>query len=156
MAYEPTYTITQAILKNVGDIEGSREVIEHAALVPAWEAQFRKDALQRTVHHGTHLEGNELSKEQADRLVAVEATVPEAAAAAAGIVARDRDIQEVINYRKVMGWIDQLGETGNEKVSLTADLLKQVHALTTTRILPEPEQGQYRKVQVVIKNFEDG
>lgn len=154
--YEPTYTITQTILKNIGMIEGSREVIEHAALVPAWEAQFRKDALQRTVHHGTHLEGNELSKEQADRLVAVEATMPETAAVAAGIVARDRDIQEVINYRKVMEWIDQLGINGSEKISLSTDLLKQAHRLTTARILPETEQGEYRKVQVVIKNSKTG
>jgi Fic family protein len=156
MAYEPTYTITQAILTNIGAIEGSREVILHAALVPAWEAQFRKDALQRTVHHGTHLEGNELSKEQADRLVAVEATVPETAAEQAGIVARDRDIQEVINYRKVMGWIDKLGIDGSEKISLGTDLLKQAHRLTTERILPETEQGEYRKVQVVIKNSKTG
>ncbi len=154
--YEPTYTITNTILRNIGSIEGAREVVEHAALVPAWEAQFRKDALERTVHHGTHLEGNELSKEQADKLVAVEATHPETAAQQAGIVARDRDIQEVINYRKVMEWIDQVGASYGQKIVLDATLMRQLHALTTERILPETEQGQYRKVQVVIKNSRTG
>jgi Fic family protein len=154
--YEPKYSITQNILKNIGSIEGSKEVVEHAALVPSWEAQFRKDALERIVHHGTHLEGNELSKEQAERLVAVEATQAEAAAAAAGVVGRDRDIQEVINYRKVMAWIDQLGTAGSEGVDLKAELLKQLHKLTTEKILAEEQQGEYRKVQVVIKNSQTG
>jgi len=154
--YEPTYTITQTILKNIGQIEGSREVIEHAALVPAWEAQFRKDALWRTVHHGTHLEGNELSKEQAERIVEVEATTPDAAASQAGVVARERDVQEIINYRKVMEWIDQIGTSQKETTQITADVLKQIHQLTTERLLPESEQGDYRKVSVVIKNSRTG
>ncbi len=154
--YKPTYTITNSILTNVSAIEGSRAIIENAALVPAWEAQFRKDALERTVHHGTHLEGNELSKEQAQRLGEVQATQSDIAAAAAGIVARDRDVQEIINYRKVMTWIDQLGTVGNQRVTLNAELMKQIHSLTTERILPETEQGQYRKVQVVIKNSRTG
>jgi Fic family protein len=144
------------MLRHVGWIEGSRAIIENAALVPAWEAQFRKDAIERTVHHGTHLEGNELSKEQAVKLVDVQATQPALAAQAVGIVARDRDIQEVINYRKVMEWIDQVGNVGNSKIALNGALLKQIHTLTTERILPETEQGQYRKVQVVIKNSRTG
>jgi len=154
--YKPTYTITNAVLTNVGLIEGSRAVIENAALVPAWEAQFRKDAFERTVHHGTHLEGNELSKEQAELLGGIESTQSAIAAQAAGIVARDRDVQEVINYRKVMGWIDQLGIVGNQQVVVSSELMRQIHQLTTERILPEAEQGQYRKVQVVIKNSRTG
>jgi Fic family protein len=154
--YEPKYSITNAILKNIGSIEGSREVIEHAALVPQWEAQFRREALERTVHHGTHLEGNELSKEQAERLVGVEETHSELAAAQAGIVARDRDVQEVINYRKVMEWIDKIGISGSKNIQLDAELLRQVHKLTTDRLLPDVEQGAYRNVQVVIKNSKTG
>ena len=36
----------------------------NAPLIPAWEAKFRKDAMERMVHHGTHLEGNRLSGEE--------------------------------------------------------------------------------------------
>lgn len=154
--YEPRYTITQQILKQIGAIEAARELIEHAALVPAWEAQFRQDALERAVHHGTHLEGNELSKEQANKLVAVEETSVDAAASRAGIAARDRDIQEVINYRKVMKWIDQLGLSGKDTVVFDEGLLKELHRLTMERLLDETDQGQYRQVQVVIKNSKTG
>lgn len=154
--YEPQYTITQSILKNIGLVEGAKEVIEHAALVPAWEAQFRQEALLRAVHHGTHLEGNELSREQADKLVAVEGTQVAEAAIQAGITAKDRDIQEVINYRKVMKWIDQLGLAGGATLVFDESLLKELHRVTTERLLGEADQGKYRQVQVVIKNSKTG
>ncbi len=154
--YEPKYSISQKILRQVGLIEGSKEVIEHAALVPAWEVQFRKEALERTIHHGTHLEGNSLSKEQANRVVAVEATRVEAVAEEAGITAKDRDIQEVINYRKAMTWIDQIKQNRNQQVVLDAALLKEIHKLSMERLLSAEEQGVYRQVQVVVKNSKTG
>ena len=86
----PKYTITNKILKDIGIVEASREVIMHAPLIPAWEAKFRKEAIERTIHHGTHLEGNPLSSEEVrDVLEGTE------------VIARDRDVQEVINYRNV-------------------------------------------------------
>ncbi len=154
--YEPVYRITHTLLKAVGLIEGARELIEHAALVPAYEAQFRKEAMERTVHHGTHLEGNELSKEQAQKIVAVAETRVEGAVQRSGVTAKDRDIQEVINYRKVLTWIDQQEGKTTETVKLNADLLCELHKLVTERILPEEEQGAYRQVQVVVSNSKTG
>ncbi|MDP2585419.1 MAG: hypothetical protein Q8P29_00905, partial [Candidatus Levybacteria bacterium] len=95
--YTPKFTITNNILKNIGIIEASREVIDHAPLLPYYEKQFRQDALVRTVHYGTHIEGNELNLDQAEKVLAGQ-----------DVVARDRDIQEVINYRKAMDFISEL------------------------------------------------
>ena len=66
----PKFTITNSILKNIGIIEASREVIINAPLIPAWEAKFREEALVRTVHHGTHIEGNELNFTEAEKVLA--------------------------------------------------------------------------------------
>ena len=96
--YVPRFTINNSILKNIGIIEASREVIDHAPLLPYYEKQFRQDALVRTVHYGTHIEGNELNLDQAEKVLAGQ-----------DVVARDRDIQEVINYRKAMELIEDLG-----------------------------------------------
>lgn len=150
--YEPRYIITHNILKHIGKIEAAREMVEHAALVPSFEAQFRQEALNRTIHHGTHLEGNELSKEQAEKIIILGESQAEKAAEKAGIVGRDRDIQEVINYRKVMEWIDELRIGGKKEVEISEEVLKKIHSMTTYRILPEEERGKYRRVQVVIKN----
>lgn len=154
--YEPRYSITNKMLKFIGSVDAAREVVENAALVPAWEAQFRSQALSRNVHHGTHLEGNELSKEQAERLIVMKENQAEVAAEKAGIVGRERDVQEVINYRRVMEWIDEHGVHGHKKFRIDEKLLKALHELTSYRVLPEEERGEYRKVQVVVKNSRTG
>lgn len=140
--FVPKYTITNTILKNIGLIEASREVIQHAPLLPFYEKKFQKDALIRSVHFGTHIEGNELSLSQAEKVVMGQQ-----------IIARERDIQEVINYRKVMEFIDEWGE---EKKEITEDLLLQIHLFTVEKILPPETAGVYRKTQVVIRSNQTG
>jgi Fic family protein len=154
--FEPRYIITHQMLKSIGSIEGSREMVENAAIVPAFEVQFRREALNRTVHHGTHLEGNELSKEQAAQVMGVGETLAERAAQKAGIIGRDRDVQEVINYRRVVEWIDELGVKGRQTIVPSEQLLKDIHDIVTYRILPEDQRGQYRQVEVVLKNSRTG
>ena len=67
--YAPKFSITHKILKNIGNIEASREVIDKAPLLPYYEKQFKDDALVRTVHYGTHIEGNELNLYQAEKVI---------------------------------------------------------------------------------------
>lgn len=142
--YSPRYTITNKILKNIGLIEAAKEVIDHAPLLPYYEKKFQNEALVRSVHYGTHIEGNELNLSQAERVVMGQ-----------HVVARERDIQEVINYRKVMEYIGELGQQA-DSVAIDEMLLKQLHALTVTKILPEETSGIYRKTQVVIKSSQTG
>jgi len=94
--YQPKFTITNNILKSIGKIEACRELIENAPLVPAYEAKFRQEAIIRTVHHGTHIEGNPLDTGE---VVAV--------LEGKEVEARDRDIQEILNYRNVLKFIDR-------------------------------------------------
>ena len=124
----------------MGIIEAAKEVIENAPLVPAWEARFREDALVRTVHHGTHIEGNELSISEAERLLA-----------GAKIIGRERDIQEVLNYRNVLKFIES-----HDNTDISEETLKHIHELTVHRILPDDAIGAYRKTQVVVKNSQTG
>ncbi len=138
--YTPTFSITNKLLKTIGTIEAAKEVIENAPLVPAWEARFREEAIVRTVHHGTHIEGNELNLTEAERVLA-----------GAKIVGRERDIQEVLNYRNVLKFIE-----GFDKQEITEETVKHIHSLTTYRILPEETVGEYRKTQVVVKNAQTG
>jgi len=145
--FVPKYTITNKILKDIGIVEASKEVIMHAPLVPAWEAKFRREAMERTVHHGTHLEGNALSSEEVkDVLEGTE------------VVARDRDVQEVINYRNVLKFIDavqaQIGSSG--AYNFTLETILEIHRLTTEKILPEQSTGKFRLRQVVIRNTKTG
>lgn len=138
--YQPQFIITNKILKTIGIVEAAKEVIENSPLVPAWEAKFREEAVVRTVHHGTHIEGNDLSKNEAEKVLAGHT-----------IVGRERDIQEVLNYRNVLKFI---GDFQGKKIS--EEVIKHLHALIAYRLLPEDQVGEYRKTQVVVKNAQTG
>lgn len=139
--YTPAYTITNKILTNIGAIEASKHVIDTAPLLPYYEKKFQNDAIVRAVHHGTHLEGNELNLSQAERVMLGQQ-----------IIARERDVQEVINYRSVMDKIGELAEDEGKKRIFDAELIKKMHLLTVTKILDPERSGEYRKTQVVVKN----
>lgn len=145
--YSPRFTINNEILKNIGIIEAAREVIDNAPLLPYYEKQFQQDAIVRSVHHGTHIEGNELDLSQAERVLMGE-----------NVVARVRDVQEVINYRRVM---ELITETQNQELrtqdnKIDEELIKKIHRLTVARILSEEQCGVYRSTQVVIRNSQTG
>ncbi len=139
--YEPKFSITNKILKNIGIVEAAREVIINSPLVPAYEKKFREEAIVRTVHHGTHIEGNELN-------------ITEAAQVLKGqpIVGRDRDIQEVINYRNVINFLDFVATGEVSQGKITQGVVKKIHALAVDKLLPIEQCGEYRKTQVVVKN----
>jgi Fic family protein len=149
--YEPKFTITNIILSNIGLIEAAREVVENAPLVPVYEAGFVKDAVARTVHHTTHLEveGYGLSINQAKRVIEGEK-----------LLARERDVQEVINYRNVVRYIENQGDKeskgGQKRVDYQESMLKEINRLACHRIIADERSGQYRDTQVVLRNSATG
>lgn len=139
--YSPKYSITNKILKNIGLVEACREVIDNAPLVPAYEKKFREEAIIRTVHHGTHIEGNELNITEAEQVIKGNE-----------VVGRDRDIQEVLNYRNVLMYLDNIGRGEETGGKITEDVIKKIHGLTVEKIMASDVSGIYRKTQVVVKN----
>ncbi len=138
--YTPKYIITNKILKYIGIIEACKEIIDHAPLLPYYEKEFQKEAMVRSIHHGTHIEGNELNLTQAEKVMMGEQ-----------VVARQRDIQEIINYRKVMEYIGNVQKETSTK-ELDEWFVKHLHKMVVEKILPLERCGIYRKVQVVVKN----
>lgn len=150
MSYSPKYTITNRLLSLVGSVDAAREVITTAPLVPAWERKFQNEARLRTIHHGTHLEGNNLNLDEVEKIVAQSPSGES--------LARERDIREIINYREVMDYIDllknELSNSPNPK--LNEAMLKEIHHKTVAGILSETEAGHYRTLRVVIRNTTTG
>lgn len=150
--YRPQFTITNNLLTYITRIESAKAMIDHAPLVPAWEAKFRDDAFTRTVHYGTKIEGNDLTKEQAQQIVRLKDDIDSnEIAQKAGIIARDRDIQEVINYRNVINWIETQRTSDVSKI-FTEDTLKTLHKLTIARLIDENYSGKYRDKQVIVQS----
>lgn len=147
--YSPSFTITQKLLKDIGIIEGAKAVIETAALLPAWEVKFKDEAEVRSLHYGTHVEGNELNIDQVKKVVEGK-----------DVVARERDIKEVINYRKVIDYLEnktnEANKTNKARDLYDEDTFKQLHKLTVAGIMPEEQVGKYRSVSVVLRDVLTG
>ncbi len=136
--YSPKYVISNKILKNIGAIEASKEVIESAPLVPTFQKQFQTDAVIKTVHHGTHIEGNDLTLLQTKKILE-----------GGEVYGRPRDIQEIINYRNVVTLLDELAF---KRGGYEPDMLKEIHKLTVEKIVSPEKVGVFRTSQVVIKD----
>lgn len=153
--YSPKFTISNKILQNIGVIEACREVVNNAPLIPAYEKKFRDEAAMSTIHHGTHIEGNELSFTQAEDVLGGK-----------NIVAGERDIQEVINYRNVLKYLDmeimEIGENGRvkgkekEKIIYTEKQILKIHNIVMEKLVPDEQRGHFRKVQVILRNAQTG
>ncbi len=140
--YQPKFTINNQILTNIANIVAAKEFIESAPLIPAWEAKFRREAIERTVHHGTHLEGNKLNMEQAKEVLD-----------GRQILAKQDDIQDIINYREVLGYIDSVAK---KEGKLTEEVLLKIHSLTVDKLLPDDQKGRFRTQQVYVTNSRTG
>ena len=157
--FSPLFTINNQILKNIGIIEAAKAIIDEAPLIPAYEKQFQQEAIVRTVHYGTRIEGNDLTYQEVAKLVE-----------GRQVTATERDIQEVINYRNVITYLEEIWATYDAALPLPEEkfnaninpkdrlfffsetIVKKIHELTTTKIIPETEVGKYRRQQVVLKN----
>ena len=118
-------------------------MIRHSPLLPLWEKRFKEDAIVRSAYHGTHIEGNPLQKEDAKDILLGK-----------DVIGRPRDIQEIINYRKVIEYIDE--EVGKKIEKITELIIKKIHRITTDKILTPETAGEYRLKQVIVKNSETG
>ncbi|PIU71795.1 hypothetical protein COS80_01270, partial [Candidatus Woesebacteria bacterium CG06_land_8_20_14_3_00_39_27] len=114
------------------------EIIESAPLVPTFQKQFQTDAVIKTIHHGTHIEGNDLTYLQTKKILEGQE-----------VYGRPRDIQEVINYRNVITLLDELAF---KRGGYEPDMLKEIHKLTVEKIVSPEKIGVFRTSQVVIKD----
>jgi len=105
--FSPLFTINNQILKNIGTIEAAKAIIDEAPLIPAYEKQFQQEAIVRTVHYGTRIEGNDLTYQEVAKLVEGHQ-----------ITAGERDIQEVINYRNVVSYLEEIWATYDAGLAL--------------------------------------
>jgi len=135
--FKPNFKITNKIINHIADISAARELILNAPLLPQWEVKLRKEAIVKMAHHSTSIEGNPLTLEQVMNLLAGKE-----------IAAWEKDKREVLNYVKVLEYIDRLGEEGVKHIS--EKIILKIHQLTTEGILSEGQSGCYRNVPVAV------
>ena len=126
--YKPKYRISNRILKNLNRISAAHNLIINAPLIPKWEAKLRKEAMIRSAHFSTSIEGNKLTLEEVKAIFEGKE-----------VYARPRDKQEVLNYRKVLEFID-------EEPEVTIATIKEINRINLEKI-DRRNGGKFRKVQ---------
>lgn len=137
--YSPNYSITPSILKNISQIEAAKAVINTAPLLPLYERQFKTEAVARRVHFSTAIEGNYLKLKEVKQIISKEGEE---------VIGRQRDIQEVINYRDVVAFIEK-------QPKLNQETIFAIHKTILKNIMDD-QSGSYRTENAVTVNYSTG
>jgi Fic family protein len=136
--FQAKFTYNQRIVNNLLKITQARDIILNAKIIPKWEISLRREALIRSAHSSTAIEGNKLTLEEVSQL-----------ALGRKIMATRKEKQEVLNYLNVLQNIQDYQNDGK----VTEKLLLKLHKDITKETLDLPsDEENYRKVQVVVGN----
>ena len=141
---EPRFTITNAIAAALTVIERARGFLEAARLSEAWIERMSQRALLLEAHHTTHIEGTQLTLDEAERVWAGE-TVDGA---------NREDVRELLNYRDAFELVSEYLESGDP---ITEGLIREIHKRLVAGVRGGSAQpGSYRMVQNYVANSRTG
>jgi Fic family protein len=139
-AFAPRFTITNAITAGLTAIERARGFLEAATLSEEWLRRMSQRALLLEAHHTTHIEGTQLTIEQAERIWAGESV--------AG--ARPDDVRELLNYREAFHFVSEYLESGEP---VTEGLIREIHRRLVEGVRGgQGAPGAYRTIQNFVVN----
>lgn len=140
--WNPRYTITSQIARELMQIESAKAIVEHIALPPAVEARLRERARLRSTHYSTFIEGNRLTLTEARQVVKQREV---------RFHGRERDVAEVRHYWQALVRIEELAAG---QAPVTELFMRRLHAMIEhgSRAKPTP----YRDGQNAIRDSLSG
>lgn len=140
--FRPNFRYTEKIVGNLTLIAQARAIISNSPLIPKWEVSLRREALVRSAHSSTAIEGNPLSFEDVSAL-----------AAGREIMVHRKDKQEVLNYLEAL---ERMPDLAKRAPFSSKDLLG-IHKFVTKDTLENPQdEGAFRNRQVFVGNRATG
>jgi len=136
--FQPNFKYTHRIVNLLSEISAAREVILNSPLIPKWEVALRREAIIRSAHSSTHIEGNRLNLEQVSELEK-----------GRKITATRKDRNEVLNYLSVLRKIDTLVK--GKKLTVD-DILRMHRKVTKGTLVLSEDSGAFRTRYVVVAN----
>ena len=135
--FEPQFTYTDKIVNYIAEIASAKEVISNAKIIPLYDTQLKQEALIRSSHYSTSIEGNPLNLDEVETLIKNNQEPTTKAE------------QEVLNYFNVLNHLDQYSDE-----IITCDTILSVHKDLTKDLLRNPEyDGKFRDTRVFIGNL---
>jgi Fic family protein len=142
--FAPRFTITNRITAALTTIERARGFLEAASISEGWVRRMSQRALLLEAHHTTHIEGTQLSVEQAEQVWAGH----EVEGADAD------DVRELLNYR---GAFDLVSAYLSSGAPVSEGLIREIHkrlveGVRGGRALP----GEWRTIQNYVAHSRTG
>ena len=140
MPFNPKFTITAKISKSLVEIERVRGFLDAIKIKEDWFSAIQKEALILETHYSTHIEGTELTLEQARNILSGKEVK--------GVRCDDRT--ELLNYKKAMEFVSTY--LGKED-PITEGLIREIHKILVKGVRGgQAAPGKYRKVQNYVVN----
>lgn len=144
VTYSPSFRITNAITTNLTKIERARGFLDAAKLSEDWIAGMAREALVAEAHSTTHIEGSQLTLEQAETLLAGK-PVPEA---------DPDDVTELLNYKTAFDLVADHQSGGGP---ITEEMILRIHACLVEGVRGNmASPGKYRGTQNYVVNSVTG
>ena len=135
--FEPQFKYTDKIVKYIAQIASAKEIISNAKIIPLYDTKLKQDALIKSSHYSTSIEGNPLNLEEVKTLINNNQKPTTKAE------------QEVLNYFNVL---DNLNKYSDKII--TKNTILSVHKDLTKDLLKNPEyEGKFRDTRVFIGNL---
>jgi len=112
--FRPKFVITNRITSALTMIERARGFLEAAELSEEWIRSMGDRALVLEAHHTTHIEGTQLTLDQARRLLAGEDVSN----------VDPNDVRELLNYRRAFDFVSEYLDSGEY---ITGELILEIH-----------------------------
>lgn len=144
MTFVPRFTITNRITAALTAVERARGFLEAATLSEDWVRRMSQRALLLEAHHTTHIEGTQLSIDQAEQVWA-----------GRDVRGADADdVRELLNYRRAFDLVSEYLSSGEP---IGEGLIREIHkrlvdGVRGGRALP----GQWRTIQNFVGNSRTG
>lgn len=128
--YEPRFTYTHDLVKDLMQVEGSRQLVDVLPLPPDAAFMLKYEAQRRSTRFSTAIEGNTIDLQR----------IPE------GIALADRtglqQQQEIRNYWIALEWLERQADTPPQ---ITEKFIRTLHSLIITRHRGRrPQMSDYR------------
>jgi Fic family protein len=126
-------------------IEQGRKVLEERLSKPeAWHGAIRRQVMASVVHYSTKIEGNKLTREQVESIIAGEI-----------VEAPEKDKTEAINYLRAMQWAQTRADDPDWQLS--HDSITTLHFLIGQNLGADyAPLGKYREVQNQVSDKKSG
>jgi len=135
MSFQPQFTITARLLRELETIADLKARIAAAAIQVTWTPQLQKDSRQRGAHASTAIEGNPLTLDEV-RALETGALLPAHA---------ERSRREVLNYFASLRWVEK---RALQPKPVTHEDLFRLHRLLAEGVMDQGTAGRYRTMAV--------